>query len=598
VSSEPAAVDDIGDPSGHGLRGAVRMLRPYRRALGLAVISIVIFTGASLAKPLAIQFALDHGVADHDRGNIVRAGVAFFALTVLIYVFQAVSTYIVNRVGQDFLRALRLRLFSHFQRMSLAFFGRENAGRLVSRMTADVTTLTDVLNNGFLMVVQSSLTLLGATIILFSLSWQLSLVTAVIIPPLLIATSIFRIHSARAYGAVRERIADVLIHMQETFSGLRVVQAFAREQHNMERFGAVNERNFEANVRSVRISAIYFTFVEWLGGLGIGVILYFGGRQVAGGDVSVGTVAVFVFYLDFIFQPIQNLSQVFDMMQSAAAALNKIFGLLAVQPDIVEAPGAKPIEGAVSGRIALEAVTFGYDPARPVLRDINIVIEPGEHVVLVGPTGAGKSTLAKLMTRFYDPTSGRVLLDGHDLRDIRFDDLRRNLTMVPQEGFLFTGTIRENILFGRPAASQDEVVLACQALGIHDLFSALPDGYETSVSFRGSRLSAGEKQLVSIARAFLADPPVLILDEATSSLDPATEARVEAALALLLRGRTSVVIAHRLSTAEHSGRILVVDAGHIVEDGSHAQLMKRGRYYAALYAQWTAGRDLAVEAAS
>ncbi len=578
----------------NGIRGALQMLRPRWRAIALATLAICLFTAAGLSKPLVIQYALDEGVANGDKDALVLAGALFLGLIVLVYLFQALSTYLVNRIGQDFLRELRMRLFTHYQKMSLAFFGRENAGRLVARMTSDVATINDVLNNGFLIVVQSTLTLVGATVILFWLSWQLSLATALILPPLIIATVIFRHYSEKAYGSVRERIADVMIHMQESFSGLRVVQAFAREQHNAERFGEINERNYAANVYTVRISALYFPLVEWLSGLGIGIILYFGGRQVAGDAVTVGTVAAFVFYLEFIFQPIQNLSQVFDMVQSAGAALNKIFGILGIKPDVPEAEDPAKVDGHLEGRIRLDHVTFGYDPARPVLSDVNLEIPPGQHVVLVGPTGAGKSTLAKLMTRFYDPTNGAVFIDGHDLRTLANRDLRRSVTMVPQEGFLFTGSIRENILFGRPDATKADVIAACQRLGIHDFIMTLPNGYETLVSYRGSRLSAGEKQLVSIARAFLADPPVLILDEATSSLDPATEEQVEQALRKLLEGRTSVVIAHRLSTAEHADRILVVDHGRVVEDGHHTELLARGGYYSTLYRQWTSGRAVRI----
>lgn len=587
--------DDVSElpdrsPKGNGLRGAAGMLAPRWKAILVAVTSIVLFTGASLAKPLVIQYALDSGVADGDKGALVTAGALFVGLIAVVYVFQGLSTYLVNRIGQDFIRDLRMRLFTHYQQMSLAFFGRENAGRLVARMTSDVATVNDVLNNGFLMVVQSTLTLAGATVILLLLSWELSLATALILPPLIVTTIIFRIYAERGYSAVRERIADVMIHMQESFSGLRVVQAFAREQHNMERFGAINERNFWANVNTVRVSALFFPWVEWLSAVGIGIILYFGGRQYAGDEVTIGTVTAFVFYLEFIFQPIQNLSQVFDMVQSAGAALNKIFGILGIRPDVPEPERPAKVDGHLAGRITLEGVTFGYNPERPVLTGINVDIAPGSHVVLVGPTGAGKSTLAKLMTRFYDPTAGRVTIDGYDLRDLASRDLRRSVTMVPQEGFLFTGSVRENILFGRPDASDADVEAACKTLGVHDFILSLPQGYQTMVSFRGSRLSAGEKQLVSIARAFLADPPVLILDEATSSLDPATEEKVEEALRRLLAGRTSVVIAHRLSTAEHADRILVVDHGRIVEDGHHADLLARGGYYSALYRQWIAGR--------
>jgi len=594
--------DDVTELPGarrtNGLAGAMRMLAPRWPAIAVAVGAIVIYTFASLARPLVIQYALDSGVGTGGHGGsgekLALAGAVFFALLVLVYVFQGLSTYLVSKIGQDFLRELRIRLFSHYQRMSLAFFGRENAGRLVARMTSDVATVNDVLNNGFLMVVQSTLTLAGATVILFVLSWKLSMTTALILPPLIVATVIFRVYSARAYGSVRERIADVMINMQESFSGLRVVQAFAREEQNMERFGAINERNFWANVNTVRISAVFFPFVEWLSAVGIGIILYFGGRLVAGDAVTIGTVTAFVFYLEFIFQPIQNLSQVFDMVQSAGAALNKIFGILGIEPDVPEPETPAVLAAPLAGRIALENVTFGYDPARPVLRNITTTIEPGQHIVLVGPTGAGKSTLAKLMTRFYDPIGGSVSIDGYDLRTLANSDLRRSVTMVPQEGFLFTGTIRENILFGRPDASDSDVEAACRTLGIDEFVNSLPHGYDTMVSFRGSRLSAGEKQLVSIARAFLADPPVLILDEATSSLDPATEEQVEEALRRLLKGRTSVVIAHRLSTAEHADRVMVVDQGAIVEDGAHRELVAKGGYYSALYRQWTAGRTVRI----
>ena len=551
-----------------------------------ATTSIVLFTGANLMRPIVIQRAIDDGLLADDRQTLVIAAIIFAALALAVYVFQAASTYSTSWIGQQFLRDLRVRLFSHYQRLSMSFFDRESSGRLVSRMTADMNALTDVLNNGFLIVIQSALLLIGTVVILFTLSWQLSLVSLAILPPLLVGTALFRVYSERAYEVVRDRIADVLIQMQESFAGMRVVKAFGREPYNLKRFGAINEDNFEANMRTVRISSLYIPLVEWLGGLAIGIILYFGGRWVIGDAVTIGTVVAFILYLDFIFQPIQRLSQVYDMLQSAMAALNKIFRLLAVEPDLRDADGREVLAGQVQGRIQFDRVSFEYEPETPVLRDVGFTIEPGQRIALVGATGAGKSTIAKLALRFYDPTIGRVLLDDHDLRHLRFADLRSAITLVPQEGFLFSGTIRDNILFGRPDASDDDVVRACRTLGIHEFIAALPEGYDTTVSYRGSRLSAGEKQLVSLARAFLADPPVLILDEATSNLDSRTEALVERVLGKLYSDRTTIVVAHRLSTAERADRVLVIDGGEVVEDGHHTDLLRQDGAYAALYGKW------------
>jgi ATP-binding cassette subfamily B protein len=527
----------------------------------------------------------------HDRGALFYASLAFGLLAIAAYIFQALSTYAVAAVGQRFVRDLRVRLFSHLQHLSMSFYDRENSGRLVARMTADMVAITEVLNSAFTMLVQALLLLAGTIVILFVLSWKLSLVSLAVIPPLVVATAVFRIYSGRAYDAVRDRIADVLIHMQETFAGMRVVQAFAREQHNMERFGEINEANYAANLWTTRLSAMYIPFTEWLGGAAIALILYFGGRGVFGTTASVGTIAAFIIYLGFIFYPIQQLSQVYDQVQSGSAALNKVFGLLAVQPAVAEAHAPVTLSGPVRGRIELDRVSFAYNTGVEVLHDVQLTIEPGQRVALVGATGAGKSTIARLIMRFYDPTAGRVLLDGRDLRDLSSADLRHAITMLPQEGFLFSGTIMDNLLFGRPDASHDDAKQACRELGVDDFMQSLPEGYETVVSYRGSRLSAGEKQLVSLARAFLANPPVLILDEATSNVDPGTEALLEQAMRRLLAGRTTIVVAHRLSTAEQADRVLVVDAGRVVEDGSHTALLARAGQYAALYGQWAASQN-------
>jgi ATP-binding cassette subfamily B protein len=588
-SFEAARRDARRDESGvsvNSARETLKMLAPRWPLVLIATVSIVLFTLANLARPIIIKRAIDDGLIADDGGVLVIAAAIFVATIIAIYVFQAASTYLTALLGQQFMRDLRVRLFGHYQKLSMSFFDRENSGRLVSRMTADMNALTDMLNHGFLVVVQSVLLLTGTIIILFTLSWQLSLITLVIVPPLVAGTLVFRVYSERAYEGVRDRIADVLVHMQESFAGIRVVKAFGREEPNMARFGAINEENFEANVRTVRISAMYIPLVELLSGLGIGLILYFGGRWVVGGSVTVGTVAAFIFYLDFIFQPIQRLSQVYDMLQSALAALNKIFRLLAVEPEIQEREQPAPLPARVAGAVRFDNVSFSYNPETKVLGDIDFAIEPGSRVALVGPTGAGKSTIAKLALRFYDPDEGRVLLDGCDLRDLSFDDMGRAVVLVPQEGFLFSGTIRENILFGRPGATDDELVAACRDLGVHDFIQSLPEGYDTVVSHRGSSLSAGEKQLISLARAFLADPPVLILDEATSSLDPRTESLVEDAIRRLYTGRTTIIVAHRLSTAEHADRVLVIDGGRLVEDGHHDELARGDGLYAALYRKW------------
>ena len=577
-------------PSTQSLRGTVRMLAPRWPLLALAGVAIAGFAAVNLARPLVVQQAIDSGIVGGDRSDLVVAAIVFFGLSLGVYVFQALSVYTTALAGQHFLRDLRVRLFGHLQRLSLSYFDGESSGRMISRMTNDMVVVADLINNGFLMVTQSLLLLIGTIIILLTLSPELSLATLAVVPPLVLATWIFRIASERAYDRVRDRIAEVMVHMQETFSGMPVVQAFAREGHNAARFGQINELNYDANVDTVRISAVYIPFVELLGGLGVALILYYGGSGVIDDEITLGTVAAFIFYLDFIFQPIQRLSQVYDTIQAATAALNKVFALLNEEPEIQDAPDAKPLAQPVRGEVTFDDVSFAYAET-PVLQHIDLGIEPGQRVAVVGATGAGKSTLAKLLMRFYDPREGRVLIDGQDLREVRAQDLRRTLVMVPQEGFLFTGTVRDNILFGRPGATEDEMIVACRELGVHDFIASLPEGYDTLVSFRGSRLSGGEKQLVSIARAFVADPPILVLDEATSALDPETEGMVETAIRRLLQGRTSIVIAHRLSTAETADRVIVLDHGKLVEDGPHAELLTRGGPYAALHRQWRSGTD-------
>jgi ATP-binding cassette subfamily B protein len=438
---------------------------------------------------------------------------------------------------------------------------------------------------GLTAFVQNIMLFTGAVIAIFILSWQLALCTLVLVPPLIVGSRWFRNAANRAYLEVRERVGHNLGTLQEGLAGVRVVQAFGQETAYTSRFEETNEALHDANVETARITVRYFPFVEYLGVIGVATIVGIGGWFTDRGIVTVGTVAAFVLYLNNLFEPIQQLSQIYNTVQSAGAALNKLFGVLDTAPSISERAAA--VDLPATGAIVVDDVSFGYG-AELVLRDVSLEIVPGERLALVGPTGAGKSTLAKLIARFYDARSGAVRFGGVDLRDATLESLRSRIVVVPQEGYLFTGTIRDNVRVGRPAASNHEVEDALAELGILDHFKALPDGLDTEVRERGSRLSAGERQLVSLARAALADPSVLVLDEATSNLDPGTERTVELALEQLTEHRTVIVVAHRLSTAARADRVAVIDAGRLVELGTHEELVGREGRYATLFASWSA----------
>jgi ATP-binding cassette subfamily B protein len=570
------------------LRRSVSMLRPYRGKSVAASLLITLWTFTILAGPFLVKYGIDQGIVKHDGAVLDRAVAAYVLVAVVAYVVYRIQIVLVGLIGEGFLRDLRIRVFDHLQQLSMPFYDREKAGVIVSRMTSDVDALAELVQMGLLMFLGNTLLLVFSIVVLAIVSWQLLLVCLITLPFVVISSIKFQRDSNKAYLLVRDRIGNTLSSLQEGLSGVRVIQAYGREDEQVRRFTSTSRDLYEAHMDSVRISAWYLPIIEFSGVFTTAIAVGIGGWLVHSEAITIGTVTFFLLTLSNLFEPVQQLSQLFNTVQSAGAGLNKLYELLDTPPDVPERPAATELPG--QGSIDVEHVSFRYAADGGwVLRDVSLHIAPGERIALVGPTGAGKSTLAKLIARLYDPVEGRVAYAGTDVRDATLRSLRQHICVVPQEGFLFNGTIRNNVRIAKEGATDDEVDDALRAIGVYDRFSALQDGLETEVRERGSRLSAGEKQLVSLARAALADPSVLVLDEATSSLDPGTELLVEDALERLMEGRTVVVIAHRLSTAERADRIGVVDAGGLVELGTHEDLVAAGGRYAALYATW-AGR--------
>jgi ATP-binding cassette subfamily B protein len=571
----------------HVLRRASRMLRPYRRQLRTAAVLIVIAQSMVLAGPFLVRYGIDRGIARGDAGALDLAVALYVVAAVVDFVCLRLQIGLVGRIGEGFLRDLRVRAFDHLQRLSLGWHDRQKTGVVVSRLTSDIDSLAELVQMGLLMFVANALLLVGSVVVLGLVSWQLLLVTLIALPPVIAASVKFQRDSNRAYLLVRDRIGATLSSLQEGLAGVRVIQAYGRERRQIDGFERTSGDLYDAHMDSVRISAWYLPVIEGAGVLTTAATLAVGGWLVHQGDITLGTVTFFVLTLSHLFEPLNQLSQLFNIVQSAGAGLRKLYDLLDTDPEVGE-PGV-PTSLPPGGPVELEGVGFRYGDGPDVLRDVSLRIEPGERVAVVGPTGAGKSTVAKLVARLYDPTAGAVRIAGVDLREVALADLRRHVCVVPQEGFLFAGSIRDNVRVGRDGATDDQVDTALDVVGALDRFRSLPGGLDTPVRERGSRLSAGERQLVSLARAALADPEVLVLDEATSSLDPGTERLVEHALEVLMRGRTVIAIAHRLSTAERADRVAVVEGGRIVELGSHVELAAAGGSYARMHATWTAG---------
>ncbi|MDX6652659.1 MAG: ATP-binding cassette, subfamily bacterial [Solirubrobacterales bacterium] len=585
------------------IRWLLSLLRPYRLRVAAMFGSLLLGVAASLAPPYLVGRAIDDGIDARHVSQLDLIVLAFVASALLYAAASYAQTYLVGWVGQRALQDLRERIFVHIQAMSIGFFTRRRPGVLISRLTNDVQALDQLVTDGITTLFSSSLTLIGVVVILLFLDLPLALVTFLTFPLLAIASVIFRIAAAGAYRLTREKIAEITAHLQETLSGIRVVRSFGQERRHIDRMTVLNEENRDANMRTVYLNAAYFPAVEMLSAIGTAVILLYGGYRAIHGDVAIGVLVAFVGYLQTFFDPIQQLSQLYTTYQQGMAALDKIFELLDTPPDMVDSPGAID-PGRLRGEIQLDGVWFSYAASAPgderahgpgsagegepewALRDVDLTIPAGQTVALVGATGAGKSTLAKLVARFYDPQAGRLLIDGHDVRELQAKALRGQLGIVPQEGFLFSGSIRDNIAFGRPDAAPEEIEAAARTVGADVFLSRLADGYDTEVGERGVHLSAGQRQLVAFARALLAEPSILILDEATSNVDVQTERVIERGLERLLSGRTAIVIAHRLSTIRRAGRIVVLDGGRVAESGTHDELMQTGGAYAQLYGAW------------
>ena len=567
------------------LSRSIRMAGEFRTQALWALVLVTITVACTLAGPVLVRHGIDAGIKAKDTRALNLTVIAYLVVVAIAYVIGRMQYVVLNKAGEGFLRLLRVKVFAQLQRQSMAFFDREKAGVLVARMTADIESMAELVQWGLMQFLSAFLLLFLAFFLLLSLSWQLTLITLIVFPFLIAASVKFQRDSNKAYLEVREKVGANLSALQEGITGVRVIQAYAREDEQIRRFEESNRALFRSHMYSVKVSTWYFGLIEFAGIASSALIVGVGGWLVHRGTVSLGTVVAFVLLLANLFDPVQQLSQLYNTLQSAAAALHKLFGILDAEPDVAESPTPTPLPAV--GDVDVRNITFSYAGAsQPALSGVSVSLTAGTRLALVGPTGAGKSTLAKLMARLYDPQEGQVLFGGVDLRQASMEDLRRRIVVIPQEGFLFDGSVRDNLLIARPDATEQMLLTALNNLGLRERFESLPEGLETQVRERGSRLSAGERQLVALSRAALVDPAVLVLDEATSNLDPGTEMLIEAALEKLMAGRSVIVVAHRLSTVQRADKIAVVSDARITEIGSHDELIAMNGHYAALVNNW------------
>ena len=551
--------------------------------------AMVLVIGESIllqAGPLLTKFGIDEGVVDGNRSVLLIVSVIYLGSILLHSLSAWYRIRYTGSLGEGLMKSLRIKVFSHLQRQSLEFYTNEKAGVLMTRMTSDIEALSQLFQEGLVNFAVQGLTVVVITIVLLFLNLKLALITLLAVVPITIVLSEwFRRKSSNAYRIVRNKISDVLSDLQESLAGIRVITAHNRRAYNVARHTNIVGEHKDANLDAVKAASIYTPGTESIAILGRALVLIVGGRMVLNGELEIGELTAFLLYLGAFFTPIQTLTQLYNGYQQGQAAVAKLRDLLETSPSVTELPDAQPLPD-IEGSIVFEDVNFAYVEDNPVLKNINFKIQTGETIAIVGPTGGGKSTVAKLATRFYDPSSGRVLIDGYDIRNVQLESLRKQIGVVPQEPFLFAGSIRENVGFSRPEASDDEIIEALDASGLMPMVDSLPDGIDTVIHERGASLSAGERQLIAISRAFLSKPRVLVLDEATSNLDLQSESQVERALDAILDGRSAIIVAHRLATVMRADRIIVVDNGRIVENGSHNELLNKEGAYSEMHQQW------------
>ena len=559
-------------------------VRPFSRYLLAGMFFMLAVSVTGLVSPQLMRKAIDVYIkTEKDLSGLTRISLAYLLVYILNWLCTYWQTYFISWAGQNIIYSIRQDLFEHLQTLSFNFFDSIEVGRLMSRVTNDVNALSELVTSGILNVINDLFRLIGIVWIMLAMNWRLALLTFATLPFLVLLTTKFRNRMRMAYHEVRRKIATVNANLQESITGMKVVQSFTREERNMEEFDLTNLDNMEANMQAAKLNSLFGPLVDLVGAVGVCMVLWYGGSLVRVGVLTAGTVYAFISYVNQFYMPIRDLSQVYNIWQSATVSVDRIFELLETQPEVKDAPDAYDLP-PVEGHVVFEGVTFGYDPEQPVLHDIYISAEPGETIALVGPTGAGKSSTINLLSRFYDPQQGNITIDGHDLRAVTKKSLHNQLGIVLQDTFLFSGTIRDNICYGRPDATDEQVIAAAKAVGAHEFIMQLPDGYDTEVHERGSRLSIGQRQLVSFARTLICEPRILILDEATSSVDAYTEVIIQQALDRLLENRTAFVIAHRLSTIRDADKIVVIDEGRVVEEGTHEELLRRPQgLYRTLY---------------